>query len=442
MNEPKLIVASRRPALLSGFDNAVDILVRVEAPSAPSEQEKRMPLSLAIVIDRSGSMSGQPLEEAKKCAAMIVDRLAAGDHLAIVTYDDSVQIIASAAPAENKESLKRAIAAIESGGSTNLHGGWLKGAELIAGSARPDVVSRVLLLSDGCANAGVTDVDQIAQQTRELAQAGVTTSTYGLGRGFNEDLMIAMANAGQGNAYYGETADVLIERFAEEFDLLSALCARAVDLHVGFEPPATAGVLNRYVAGADGVFRLPDLAHDGEVWAVVRVKLPGDAAGNGDGVTPIPVATIGVRFRNIEGVEHSIAPLKIALLSLPANAWHAVAENDLVLRRVRELEAANIQDRAQKAARQGDWATVRRALGEARANAADNEWLEEVVNKLEVLAAREDRDMFSKETAFASRQMRSRMASSVEADSSDLEAAKNAPAYARRKREQGKRDPD
>lgn len=442
MTAPRLTLASRRPALLSGFDNSVDILVRVEAPSAPSRQGKRMPLNLAIVIDRSGSMAGQPLEEAKKCAAMIVDRVAVGDRMAIVAYDNSVQVIAPAAPVENKEVLKRAIAAIDSGGSTNLHGGWLKGAEPIAASARPDGVTRVLLLSDGCANAGVTDADYIAQQTRELAQAGVTTSTYGLGRDFNEDLMIGMANAGQGSAYYGETADVLIERFAEEFDLLSAICARAVDLDVGVESPATASVLNRYAAGPGGSLRMPDLAYDGEVWAIVRVRLPRDLAGNGDGAAPVPVAAIGVRFRDIEGVEQTIAPVQLALPSLPASAWNAVAENELVVRRVRELEAANIQDRAQTAARQGDWPTVRRALHEARENAVDNEWLEEVVTTLEGLAAQEDQARFSKETAFASRQMRSRMASPAEARSSSIAAAKKAPAYARRKTEQGKRSPD
>jgi Ca-activated chloride channel family protein len=142
--------------------------------------------------------------------------------------------------------VRRAIRQIETGGSTNLHGGWFKGAEELAPHTRADVTSRVILLSDGCANAGLTDAAAINAQCAEFARAGISTSTYGLGRNFNEDLMIGMARSGQGNTYYGQTADDL---------------------------------LDDYVADGEGAWLLPSLAFGGEAWAVVRARVPKGHAG-------------------------------------------------------------------------------------------------------------------------------------------------------------------
>jgi len=108
----------------------------------------------------------------------------------------------------------------------------------------------VILLSDGCANHGLLDHDQIYAQCAELARAGVSTSTYGLGHGFNEELMIGMARHGQGSSYYGQTADDLMDPFREEFELLNALCARRLRLEIAPAAGVKAKMLNDYVADA------------------------------------------------------------------------------------------------------------------------------------------------------------------------------------------------
>ncbi len=199
MTPTTVLLAPRRAGLRAGRDQVLDVLVRVQAGAATNARP-RLPLHLALVLDRSGSMSGTPLEEAKRCAASIVDRLDARDNVSIVAYDDSVRVLASCRPVAEREALKRAIASLDSGGSTDLHAGWLTGAESLAPHTRADVLSRVILLSDGCANAGLVDPVQIERHCAELANAGVTTSTYGLGQNFNEQLMVQMARAGRGNS--------------------------------------------------------------------------------------------------------------------------------------------------------------------------------------------------------------------------------------------------
>ena len=161
----------------------MDVLIRVQAPDAPkSGLPERPRLNLAIVIDRSGSMSGQPLLEAKRAAAFMIDSLKATDRASVVTYDDEVTVVAASRHVDGTTYFKSAIAEIHSGGSTNLHGGWLKGAEEAAKHLAPKYTSRVLLLSDGQANAGMTNVNGIALQVAQLGDTGVTTSTYGLGK--------------------------------------------------------------------------------------------------------------------------------------------------------------------------------------------------------------------------------------------------------------------
>jgi Ca-activated chloride channel family protein len=114
---------------------------------------------------------------------------------------------------------------IHPGGTTALHDGWLKGAELLAPLSNKDQMCRVILLSDGQANEGIVDQDQIAEQVRALANAGVTTTTVGIGVGFNEELMTAIANAGQGNAWYGQRAEDLAESFELLILIRLACCA-------------------------------------------------------------------------------------------------------------------------------------------------------------------------------------------------------------------------
>lgn len=440
MTTPTMIITARRPALLAGHDNELDVLVRIQAPDAPAERPKRNPLHLSLVIDRSGSMSGQPLAEAKRCAEFVLDGLQPTDRLSVVAYDDHAETLVPAVLLNDKESVRRAIRQVDDQGCTNLHGGWLQGAETLAPHTKEEITSRVILLSDGCANRGLVDPDGIYEQCADLARAGVTTSTYGLGRSFNEELMIGMARHGQGSSYYGQTADDLMDPFREEFELLNALCARRLRLEIEPAPGVQAKLLNDYVADGDNAWLLPNLAFAGEAWAVVRLRVPSPAAvaaSQGEGPSH-SLCSFSVRYTTLDGEPRAIQAFALALPALPASAFHAIAEDQLVARRAGELEAARLQVSARAAARRRDWGAVEAALKRAESIGEHNPWVAESVKELRNLAASKDDVMFAKEALFASRRMSTRLAESRESVA-DFEAPA-AASYLRRKSSQGKAD--
>jgi Ca-activated chloride channel family protein len=434
LNVFSLSLVAARPALCADRDNIVDVLIRVQAPDAAKGGLPERPrLNLAIVIDRSGSMQGKPLHEAKRAAAFMVDSLKATDCASVVAYDNSVKVCAESRHVKSKEHFKAAIAQIESGGSTNLHGGWLKGAEEAAKHLAPDCISRVLLLSDGRANDGLTDSDEIALQCAKLADSDVTTSTYGLGNSFNEELMMAMSRSGRGNGYYSESAESLLERFHEEFSLLSSLCARNVRLLLRPLPGIRCELLNLYEIVKDGSWRLPDLAYDGEAWAAMRLHV--DAASLPAADETLALLEASVAYLDLEGAECQMPQAWLTLPILKENEFLSVREDQDVIRRVKEAEAARLQEAAGRAARLGDWKEVYALLARAREMAVHSPWLREIVTNLEKLAERRDDVMFSKEARYAATNMSSRQRSKKEFSGSYIESA--APIYLQRRVQQG-----
>ena len=428
--------APHRAALLKGEQNTLNVLFRIKSREQMKASE-RLPLNLSLVIDRSGSMSGRPLHEAKRCASMMVDRLSPSDRLSLVVFDTNVDVLVSSRPVGDRAAFKKALGRFTTGGSTALHAGWLAGAEQVATHHSGRELSRVLLISDGCANVGLTGTDAIAQHCQQMAEAGVATSTYGLGSDFNEELMTAMARQGLGSAYYGQSAEDLMDPFQEEFDLLSSLCARRLRLKLEPVAGVTVEVLNDYPVDTAGRQVLPDLAYDSEAWAMIKISIPHSMLETR--TQSLKVLEADLSYEDIDGERHTTSA-RLVLPVLPSDAFEAVAKDETVTARTAELAAAAIQIEARRAAQAGDWARVRQHLEALRVAATDNPWLEASVRELERYADQRRTQDFSKEALYKAGRMRSRLAALDELSaewSSEQEASR--ASFHRRKLEQGRR---
>lgn len=208
----------------------VRALVRLTG-AAPTSKN-RTPINISLVLDRSGSMAGPKLAAAREAAKFLVRRLGMEDVVSVVAFDDGVLTIAEPSTGAEQATLTAQIDRIADGGSTNLSGGWLRGRELVARAKRDGAVNRVLLLTDGQANAGITDPALLCGLASGAKSEGITTSTIGFGEGYDEVLLRRMADAGGGNTWYIERPDQAAGVFEEEIEGLLSLAAQNVAVEI------------------------------------------------------------------------------------------------------------------------------------------------------------------------------------------------------------------
>ena len=276
MTQPVLRFRPLRPAVAADGASTLDLLLTIATPELPATQaQPRPPLNLALVIDRSGSMAGRKLSYARKAARFLVGELTGRDRLAIVTFDDEVSVLVPSTPVGDPQLFLAAINTIHSGSSTALFDGWRTGAIQVAEHLDPTQLNRVLLLSDGQANAGLIDQAKIAEKVAGLTQLGINTSAFGLGDGFDEDLMGAIASAGDGTLAFIENPAQLADLYASELQGLAATAGRRVSLVVRAENGAElVDGLNGFPRNSDGSWQLPNLRAGQELQVGLKLQLP------------------------------------------------------------------------------------------------------------------------------------------------------------------------
>jgi Ca-activated chloride channel family protein len=206
------------------------MLVEVTAPQLP-RSTRVVATNLVVVLDRSGSMHGGPLEHAKRALCDVIDRLAPTDTFGLVTFDNTVDVVVPAGPVADRDHLKRQVMSVVAGGSTDLAAGLVRGLKEARRLEAIDGV-RVLLVSDGHANHGVVDPDVIGRRAGQFIEERITTSVLGMGLGYDEVLLESIAKRGAGNNYFAQEVGDAVEAIAAECGELLAQRFLSVRLSV------------------------------------------------------------------------------------------------------------------------------------------------------------------------------------------------------------------
>ncbi len=243
---------------------------------APQEEGGRIPANVLLVIDRSGSMKGERVDQAKEAALMAVERLGDADVLGVVSYSDDATVLSPAARLRDTERVRAAIRHLEADGRTALYAGVSQGIRELRPFVDPYKVNRVILLSDGLANVGPSSPQELEALGREAAQAGITVTTIGLGLGYNEDLMTRLALASDGNHAFVERPQDLVKIFNEEFGDVLAAVGGDVEIIIecpdGFEPVRVLG-REAQVQGEKVHLKLNQIYGKQEKYVVVELKV-------------------------------------------------------------------------------------------------------------------------------------------------------------------------
>ena len=333
------------------------LTVTITAPAR--ERRTDRPIAhVALVLDRSGSMAGRKLDMAKKAVEHGVRLLNDRDRLALVCYDDEIDTLLAAtqATAEAKTLALSRLRATDARGSTDLCGGWLKGASEI-GTSEPvnsSTVTRVLLLSDGLANHGERDPDALARHAADLRARGITTSTFGLGADFDETLMSRLATDGGGHFYFIEQPAQIPDFFTSELGEALDVVARDARLVLHGDGAVQAACLNDLPvevrggeggAGGDAHVRLGDLVSAQETTLVVAVRCPALVLGER--------AVMTLRLADRDGALFA-QPMQVEWLAATADADGTQPVNTDVLVEVAKHLAERARADALAANRRGD----------------------------------------------------------------------------------------
>lgn len=331
-------------------------LLEFVAPTLPRTSD-RPPVTLAFVLDRSGSMSGPKIELAKSAIRDALARLDDRDRFSLVTYDDVVEVVTEATPAsdEAKANALGRLARIDARGSTNLSDGWLRGCEQVALGLTDDVIGRCLLLTDGLANVGIKDPEALRTHAAELRARGVSTTTFGVGADFDELLLQSMADAGGGHFYYIDSAakitDLMTSEVGEALEVVARDAAIAAHTPEVLVEPLSPLPFER--AGEATLVSLGDLVSGQAVQVVMKLTFPVREVGRAHEVT--------FRLTDRDGVLGG-ASATLAWRHASHAEVDAQPRDRSVEHRVAELYAARALEHAVRFNREGRYEHAQQAL--------------------------------------------------------------------------------
>ena len=312
---------------------------------------QRTPVNLALVIDRSGSMSGQRIQQAKEAARTAIRLLKPDDIISLIAYDSSAEVLVPASRVGDGRLLLDAIERLKPRGSTALFAGTTLGAQEVKKFLKAENVNRVLLLSDGIANIGPSSPTELAQLGMELAREGISVSTIGLGLGYNEDLMTKLAASSDGNHAFVEHPERLATIMTYELNDATSVVAR--DVHIEINLPRGARPIRSLgrAATIDGqrvTSRIKDLISQVDRYVLIEVELDEEIAQKS-----FKIADIEITYHDQKGREEHVSDRLFTRVARSAEEMDRSAYPD-IMENVVSFLAHEQQERAIELKDQGE----------------------------------------------------------------------------------------
>src|ERR1041384_8003701 len=367
MEYPKVEFFTTHPKLEAGREQTVDVLIRITPPALSLDRgsrpnwKGRPDLNLSLVMDRSGSMEGEKMIRAREAAMFCVDQMLATDRLSVVTFDDRIDVLFPSEPVTNKQAMKDLISRVTARNSTALHEAWVRGGLTVSERLLDPGINRVVLITDGLANVGITNTDEIVTQALGVFQRGVSTSTIGIGADFNEDLLMPMAQSGGGNAWHVVEPDDMQHIFQIELEGLIAQFAHTVSLSLipadGFR---VVDVLNDFEFTETGRYRLPNLQAGSPLNIVVQLRAGAQEVGTQMRLLDLRLGFTPQDAKNAEVLKqaHTVE------FATQSEVEHS-SVNDEVIKAVQFLMNARARNEAMKRMDLGDFAGAQHVIGSA-----------------------------------------------------------------------------
>ncbi|MFL0411124.1 VWA domain-containing protein [Microbacterium paludicola] len=343
-------------------EDEINVLLELEAPAAKTGP--RPQASLQVVLDRSGSMSGAPLEGAKQALIALARRLEPSDNFGLVTFDDTAQVVVPAGPLTDKDDAIARIAAVRPGGTTDLSAGYLRGLREIRRVASAG--GTVLIVSDGHVNAGLSEASEFAALTSKAYADGVVTSTLGYGLGYDETLLTAMARAGSGNHVFADNPDAAGAAIAGEVDGLLSKVVQALSLTVRFQPQVE--FLRLYndlpaqqLGDGEVMIELGDLYGQETRKVLLKFKVPALKT-----LGLAQVATLELAYVELPALVEQVVTIPIAVNVVPGDEATGRIPQASVRSEVLFQEAQDAKRKASEAFERGDLDTGKAHLYETK----------------------------------------------------------------------------
>ena len=332
-----------RKLFWEGGDSVRYLVARLQAGlKGGRHSAERQPLNIALVIDASGSMGDGKLEAAKAAALGLAERLTERDRLTLVSFASDVQVHLDAVPVTNENAMRirGEVSLLETRGMTNLSGGWFAGGECVARVAEEDgrMTPRIIILSDGHANEGIADANELREHAGELRLRGVLTSTLGIGDGYDEQLLRGIAENGGGRLHDAELTSEISTVLLGELDDIFGTLVEDAQIELIMATGTRVDVVGKTHSGTRGggvLVLMGPVQNDIERVAVFKVTCPKarrddrlnfEVVANGravDGRFMLEAIAVKSCLIAVDGKANADQPRDVEIAEIVARTWSA-----------------------------------------------------------------------------------------------------------------------